>query len=104
MRETLIESDADMTDDTRVHNSINTFLTYLMDQYAADFGYENKAIFGPTNLPVQRTMNFLNMTDTAIEALSETQLRQSLAGRRGISINEHTHKKELIQMAKNPII
>jgi len=59
MRETLIESDADMTDDTRVHNSINTFLTYFMDKYAADFGFENKAIFGPTNLPIHRKINFI---------------------------------------------
>lgn len=101
MLETLSESDAYMTDYVRVRISINTFLTYFMDKYAADFGFENKAIFGPTNLPIHRKINFLNMTDTAIEALSETQLRQSLAGRRGISINEHTHKKELIQMAKN---
>ena len=90
-----------MTDDARVRISINTFLSYFMEKYAADFGFKNKAIFGPTNLPTKRKINFFNMTDTAIEALSETQLRQALVGRRGLSINVHTNKQELIQIAKN---
>ena len=46
-------------------------------------------------------LNFLNMTDAAIEALSETELREALVGRRGISINEHTDRNELIQKAKS---
>lgn len=101
MVETLDESAGYMTDDPRVRTSINTFLSHFMEKYATDFGFQNNAAFGSTNTAVKRKLNFLNMTDAAIEALSETELREALVGRRGISINEHTDRNELIQKAKS---
>jgi len=100
MLETLDECTTYLTDDPRVRISINTFLSYFMEKYAADFGFENKAIFGPTNPPITRKINFLNMTDSAIEALSKAQLKEALASRKALTIDEHTTKHELIQMAK----
>jgi len=101
MVETLNESAEYMTNDPRVRISINTFLSHFMEKYSTDFGFQNKAVFGYTNTAVKRKLNFLNMTDAAIEALSEDELREALAGRRGISINQLTSRNELIQKAKS---
>jgi truncated hemoglobin YjbI len=101
MVETLDESENYMTSDPRVRTSINTFLCHFMEKYAADFGFKTNTLFGPTNAAIKRKLNFLNMTDAAIEALSEADLREGLLGRRGVNISEHTDRNELIQKAKS---
>ena len=100
MVETLDECTAYMGKDERVRVSINTFLSYFMEKYATDFGFNTNATFGPTNAAVKRKINFFNMSDSAIEALSEGELREALTGRRGVTIDEHTNKHQLVQKAK----
>jgi truncated hemoglobin YjbI len=100
MVETLDECAAYMGKDERVRVSINTFLSYFMEKYATDFGFNTNATFSPTNAAVKRTINFFNMSDSAIEALSEGELREALTGRRGVTIDEHTNKHQLVQKAK----
>ena len=53
-----------------------------------------------TNAPFKSKLNFLNMTDASIEALSEPDLREGLIGR-GVDVSEITDKVELIRKAKN---
>lgn len=101
MVETLNESEALMTNDDRVRVSINTFLSYFMEKYATEFGFKIDSIFGPTNAAITRKINLFNMTDDAIEALSEVELREALVARRAITIDEHTTRHELIQKAKS---
>jgi truncated hemoglobin YjbI len=101
MVEALDESEEYMTNDPRVRISINTFLCHFMEKYAADFGFQTHTLFGPTNPAIKRKLNFLNMTDTAIEALSEDELREGLQGRKGVTISAHTDINELIQKAKS---
>jgi hypothetical protein len=72
-----------------------------MEKYAADFGFKTHTLFGPTNPAIKRKLNFLNMTDAAIEALSEDELRGGLEGRKGVTISAHTNINELIQKAKS---
>lgn len=99
MIQTLDDTAEYMTDDPRVRISINTFLAYFMTKYAADFGFQTNIMFGPTNLTVMQKINFRNMTDAAIEALSELELRAALTGR-GFSLDENTPLQELVQKAK----
>jgi truncated hemoglobin YjbI len=99
MIQTLDDTAEYMTDDPRVRISINTFLAYFMTKYAADFGFQTNIMFGPTNLTVMQKINFRNMTDAAIEALSEFELRAALTGR-GFSLDENTPLQELVQKAK----
>ena len=101
MVETLDECNEYMANDARVRVSFNTFLSYFMGKYATDFDFKTHSTFGPTNAAVKRKINFFNMTDDAIEALSEVELREALVGRRGIVIDGHTSKVELIQKAKS---
>ena len=100
MIETLDESEQYMTNDNRVRTSINTFLTHFMEKYMLDFGFEIDKLFTPTNKPIIRKINFLNMTDAAIEDLSETELREGLAGR-GANLEKLVDKSELVRLAKN---
>ena len=100
MVQALDESEKHMLEDPRVRISINTFLTHFMKKYAVDFGFENIEVFGVTNAPFKSKLNFLNMTDASIEALSEPDLREGLSGR-GVDISEITDKAELIRKAKN---
>jgi len=44
-------------------------------------------------------MNFMNMTDADIEALSEAELKKGLAGR-GVGVNKQLQKSELVELAK----
>ena len=97
---TLDESEQYMTNDSRVRTSINTFLTHFMDKYMLDFGFQMDELFAPTNKPIIRKINFLNMTDAAIEDLSEIELREGLAGR-GVNLEELIDKAELVRIAKN---
>ncbi len=98
MVETLDDSAIHMTADTRVRPSINTFLTHFLRKYAADFRFKTSSVFGETNPPVIRKINFMNMTSEAIEALTEIELRDALVGR-GVDTSEYHNKKELVNKA-----
>ena len=100
MVETLDESEEYMADDNRVRISINTFLTHFMEKYMIDFNFETTQLFGSTNQPMKRKLNFLNMTDAAIEALSEAELKEGLIGR-GINVEGQIDKLALIKKAKS---
>ena len=45
-----------------------------MAKYESDFGFKDQSTFGSTNAPVKWKINFFNMTDEAIEDLSEPEL------------------------------
>ena len=70
MLQTLNDSSIDMTDDPRVRPSINTFLTYFFEKYAAEYGFHSKAAFGVTNPPIR--------SDDAQLDLSQLQLENSI--------------------------
>ena len=71
-----------------------------MKEYAVDFGFKTVEIFGATNAPIKNKLNFLNMTDASIEALSELELREALIGR-GVNTSGKADKAELIRKAKS---
>ena len=98
MVKTLDSTVDQVTDDPRVRQSINTFLSYFLNKYAEDFNFENRETFGTTNPPVIRKINFLNMTTEAIEALSEQELKNGLIGR-GVDVSQYRSKQELINKA-----
>lgn len=98
MRETLETSSDLMTDDTRVRKSINTFLAYFMTKYAEDFGFEDRHLFGETNPPLKRRINFMKMSETAIEALSEQELSEALV-EQGVDISQYQSKEALVSKA-----
>ena len=98
MRDTLETSSDLMTDDPRVRQSINTFLAYFMTKYAEDFGFEDKHLFGETNPPLKRRINFMKMSETAIEALSEQELSEALADR-GVDVSLYQSKEALVDKA-----
>ena len=100
MVQALGESEKHMLEDPRVRISINTFLTHFMKKYEGDFGFKTIGMFGSTNAPVKSKLNFPNMTDASIEALSGPDLREGLSGRR-VDVSEITDKAELIRKAKN---
>jgi len=79
MLETLDASPNLWADDPRIRTSINTFLSFFMDKYANEFVFENHSFFGETNPPHKRKINFMKMTEQAIEALSETELADALS-------------------------
>jgi len=56
-------------------------------------------MFGPINSKIIQKINFRNMTDAAIEALSELELRAAL-NERGFSLDENTPLQELVQKAQ----
>jgi len=99
MLETLEATAGHMTDDPRVRPAINTFLTHFMGKYANEFAFENKSVFGETNAPVKRKLNFMNMTSQAIEALSETELREALDDQ-GVDISNYPTKQDLVNKAQ----
>lgn len=99
MVETLDTSQKYMTRDPRVRASLNTFLGYFMDKYEEEFGFQTTSVFGPNNAAVSKKMNFMNMTDADIEALSEAELKKGLAGR-GVGVNKQLQKSELVELAK----
>ncbi len=98
MVETLDESEIHMTADPRVRTSLNTFLSYFFSKYAEDFNFSDGKVFGEVNPPVTRKVNFMRMTGEAIEALSEAELRQALAGR-GVDEKQLQDKKQLLDKA-----
>jgi len=99
MLETLDTSAQHMTDDPRVRPALNTFLSYFMGKYAQEFAFENKSVFGDTNPPVRRKINFMNMTTEAIEALGEAELREALEAL-GVDASQYPGKPELVNKAQ----
>ena len=100
MIETLHACDAQMNHDPRIRPSINTFLQYFMSKYAAEFGFQASHLFGPTNPAVKRKINFMNMTDAAIEALSDTDLKEGLLAR-GVDLSSSEERQALIKKAQS---
>ena len=99
MVETLDAYENYMTRDPRVRASLNTFLGYFMDKYEQEFGFQTTSVFGPKNASMSRKINFMNMTDADIEALSEAELKEGLAGR-GVGVKKQLQKSELVKLAK----
>lgn len=99
MVQTLDDTAEYMTDDPRIRVSLNTFLAYFTTKYAADFGFQTSIMFGQTNAPMKRKLNFMNMPDSKIEALSETELREGLIDR-GVRVSWQADKSALIKLAK----
>ena len=98
MVETLNDTAKHMTQDTRVRPSINTFLSHFFGKYAAEFNFENLETFGDTNPPMKQKFNFMNMTNDAIEAMSETDLKEALIGR-GVDVANYQQKTDLVNKA-----
>ncbi len=98
MVRTLDASGERMTHDPRVRPSLNTFLAHFLGKYAHEFAFENRESFGETNPPWRRQVNFRNMTESAIEALTEDELREGLEGR-GVDVSRFGEKQDLIRKA-----
>jgi len=98
MLATLDASSGLLTGDPRVRTSINTFLAHFMTKYADEFAFENRSYFGETNGPFKRKINFMKMTEQAIEALSEDELSTALA-ERGVDISMYEGKDALVSKA-----
>lgn len=98
MCETLDASDDLMTDDPRVRTSINTFLSYFMTKYADDFDFEDRHVFGETNPPLKRRVNFMKMTEESIATLSEQELSEALA-EHGVDVSQYQSKEALVNKA-----
>jgi truncated hemoglobin YjbI len=98
MLETLDTSSHLMTDDPRVRTSVNTFLSFFMSKYAEEFQFENRSFFGETNPPYKRKINFMKMTEKAIEALSEDELSAALADR-GVDVSQFEGKAAKVNKA-----
>lgn len=98
MVDTLDDSTQHMTDDPRIRPSINTFLTHFMGKYSQEFAFNNHSVFGPTNVPFRRKINFLKMTSEAIEALTETELSEALE-ELGVDVSKYNGKAQLVNKA-----
>ncbi|WP_370228669.1 hypothetical protein [Cognatishimia sp.] len=98
MRETLDTSGDLMTDDPRVRLSLNTFLSHFMTKYAEEFAFEDRHLFGETNGPFKRQINFMKMTTEAIQALSEDDLSQALK-EQGVDLSQYPDKQAMISKA-----
>ena len=98
MLNTLDASSDLMTDDPRVRRSINTFLTHFMTKYEEEFAFENRSYFGETNPPFRRKINFMKMTEMAIEALSEDELSEAQA-ERGVDVSKFVGKEAMVSKA-----
>ena len=99
MVQTLDDTAEYMTDDPRIRVSLNKFLAYFTTKYTADFGFQTSIMFGQTNAPMKRKLNFMNMPDSKIEALSETELQEGLIDR-GVRVSGQADKSALIKLAK----
>lgn len=95
MRDTLEESAKHMTDDPRIRTSINTFLAHFMVKYSDDFEFKNRSFFGETNPTFKQTINFMQMSTEAIEALSEAKIRGALT-ELGVDVTPYISKKDLV--------
>ena len=99
MLETLDSSAQHMTGDPRIRPSINTFLAHFMTKYSEEFAFESRSCFGDTNPPFKRKINFLKMSQDAIEGLTETELRQALE-ENGIDASKYIGKEALVSKAQ----
>ncbi len=98
MVKTLNDPALDFTDDIRVRPAINTFLSHFMSKYASEFQFADDRSFGDLNKALRRTINFLNMTSDAIEALSEAELTEALMAR-GVDASQLVTKEQLVNKA-----
>lgn len=98
MLDTLDASADLMAHDPRVRRSNNTFLSHFMTKYSEEFDFENRSVFGETNPALKRKINFMKMTEQAIEALSVVELREALADR-GVDMTEYQGKPALVSKA-----
>ncbi|RLJ41335.1 globin [Litoreibacter meonggei] len=98
MLDTLDASADVMTDDPRVRTSINTFLGHFMTKYATEFDFEDRNVFGKTNGPLKKKVNFLKMSKEAIEALSEEEISSALE-ERGVDVSNYLGKENLVNKA-----
>ena len=98
MRDTLDASDGFMMHDPRVRRSINTFLSHFMIKYAQEFAFENCSFFGETNGALRQKINFMKMTEQAIDALSEAELSDALT-ERGVDISKYEGKDAKVRKA-----
>ncbi len=98
MLETLDASSHLKEGDPRIRASINTFLSFFMDKYADDFAFENRSFFGATNPPYKRKINFMKMTEQAIEALSDAELSEALS-ERGVDVSQYEGKAAKVKKA-----
>ena len=98
MVQTLNDPTLDFTDDSRVRPAINTFLSHFMSKYATEFQFTDERSFGDLNQAVKRSINFLNMTSDAVEALSVEELIQALSAR-GVDVGQLDTKELLVSKA-----
>ncbi|WP_281858704.1 hypothetical protein [Litoreibacter halocynthiae] len=98
MLETLDASMHLIADDPRIRTSINTFLSFFMGKYADEFAFENRSFFGATNPPYKRKINFMKMTEQAIEALSEAELAEALS-QQGVDVTQYEGKAAKVNKA-----
>ena len=98
MLDTLEASSHLTADDPRIRTSINTFLSFFMGKYANDFAFQNRSFFGETNPLYKRKINFMNMTEQAIAALSENELAEALS-ERGVDVSEYQGKAAKVNKA-----
>jgi len=99
MLDTLEDSTQHMTNDPRVRPALNTFLSYFMEKYAREFGFENNSVIGELNPPVRRKINFMKMSSDAIEAMTEQELREALA-EHGVDVSLYPGKADLVNKAQ----
>lgn len=98
MLDTLDASAQHMSEDPRIRVSINTFLTHFMTKYSEEFAFENRSFFGDTNPPFKRKINFMKMTEQAIEALSDDELSEALSDR-GVDVSKYVGKEAMVSKA-----
>jgi hypothetical protein len=87
-----------LSDDPRVRISINTFLTHFMSKFVDEFAFEDRHIFGETNPPLKRRINFMKMTNETIEALSDRELREALT-EQGVDVSQYATKDAMVSKA-----
>ncbi len=100
MLQTLDDPSLDLTDDPRVRRSLNTFLSFFMEKYAEEFSFEETGMFGEVNPPLKRRINLMNLSDDAIEALSEEELGDALSAR-GIDVALFPDKQAMVRKAQS---
>ena len=98
MVETLNDPDIDYTDDERVRLAINTFLDFFVGMYAKEFDFEVTSVFGETNPPLKRRINFMNMSSDQVEALTKEEIIDELEAR-GVDVSAYSGKQALVNKA-----
>lgn len=98
MLEALDDSMPLLAADPRLRVSLNTFLAYFMGKYAEEFAFENRSVFGETNPAFVRKINLRNLSEAAIEALSEAEISAALQAR-GVDVSQYQGKAALVSKA-----